>query len=128
MPRLSVALLSESHWGSCMMRSGRRALIALIVYACGPESRQTARQVTTPDSGFAGVQARGEVAMGVNQYTSSHVFEPLADGGRIELQRNANDSAVSAARIPRRCERSMSSWPSNARITMRRRIAIREHC
>jgi hypothetical protein len=31
--------------------------------------------------------------MGVNQYTSTHVFTPLPDGGRIELQRNGNDSA-----------------------------------
>ena len=31
--------------------------------------------------------------MGVNQYTSTHLFTPLRDGGRIELQRNATDSA-----------------------------------
>ena len=43
--------------------------------------------------GFAGVQQRGAVIMGVNQYTSRHVFEPLADGGRIELQRSVDDSA-----------------------------------
>lgn len=48
------------------------------------------------DAAFAGVQARGAVAMGVNQYSSSHVFEPLADGGRVELQRNAADSAGAA--------------------------------
>jgi hypothetical protein len=42
---------------------------------------------------FAGVQARGERAMGVDQYTSTHVFEPLADGGRIALQRDQADSA-----------------------------------
>jgi hypothetical protein len=41
------------------------------------------------------VQARGAVAMGVNQYTSRHIFEPLPDGGRIELQREAADSAGS---------------------------------
>ncbi len=34
--------------------------------------------------------------MGVNQYTSTHIFEPLADGGRIELQRNASDTAGAA--------------------------------
>lgn len=45
------------------------------------------------DSGFAGVQQRGAVIMGVNQYTSRHVFESLADGGRIELQRSVDDSA-----------------------------------
>jgi hypothetical protein len=31
--------------------------------------------------------------MGVDQYTSFHVFEPLPDGGRISLQRDAADSA-----------------------------------
>jgi len=48
------------------------------------------------DSAFAGVQARGGVAMGVNQYTSRHVFEPLPDGGRIALQRDAADSEGTA--------------------------------
>lgn len=45
------------------------------------------------DSGFAGVQRRGAAVMGVNQYTSHHGFEPLADGGRIELERGVDDSA-----------------------------------
>lgn len=31
--------------------------------------------------------------MGVDQYTATHIFEPLADGGRIELQRDQADSA-----------------------------------
>lgn len=42
---------------------------------------------------FPGVQSRGQVAMGVDQYTSTHIFESLPDGGRIELQRNEADSA-----------------------------------
>jgi hypothetical protein len=51
----------------------------------------------TRDSGFAELQRRGQAAMGVNQYTSSHVFEPLSDGGRIVLQRQTDDSAGAAA-------------------------------
>jgi hypothetical protein len=51
------------------------------------------REAAVKDSGFAGVQARGAVAMGVNQYTSHHIFRPLADGGRIELQRDVDDTA-----------------------------------
>jgi hypothetical protein len=51
------------------------------------------RAAAVADSGFAGVQARGREAMGVDQYTSTHLFEPLPDGGRIELQRDATDSA-----------------------------------
>jgi hypothetical protein len=45
------------------------------------------------DSAFAGVQARGHEAMGVDQYTSAHQFEPLPDGGRIVLQRDTADRA-----------------------------------
>lgn len=41
---------------------------------------------------FAAVQERGRVAMGVDQYTSTHRFDDLADGGRIELQRDQQDS------------------------------------
>jgi hypothetical protein len=35
--------------------------------------------------------------MGVDQYTSAHVFEALPDGGRIVLQRQADDSAGTVA-------------------------------
>lgn len=45
------------------------------------------------DSAFTALQARGETAMGVNQYTSTHRFDDLPDGGRIELQRDPGDSA-----------------------------------
>ena len=47
------------------------------------------------DSSFAAVQARGasQRAMGVDQYTSMHRFDALPDGGRIELQRDVDDSA-----------------------------------
>jgi hypothetical protein len=31
--------------------------------------------------------------MGVDQYTSQHIFEPLADGGRVVLQRKETDPA-----------------------------------
>ena len=51
------------------------------------------RQHTQSDSAFAGVQRRGQTVMGVDQYTSKHVFQPLPDGGRIELQREVDDSA-----------------------------------
>jgi hypothetical protein len=44
------------------------------------------------DSGFAALQERGRAAMGVDQYTSTHRFDALADGGRIELQRDTDDA------------------------------------
>ena len=34
--------------------------------------------------------------MGVDQYTSSHRFEPLPDGGRVVLQRDSTDAAGTA--------------------------------
>lgn len=46
-----------------------------------------------PDTGFAAMQIRGGKAMGVDQYTSTHKFDALPDGGRIELQRDVDDSA-----------------------------------
>ncbi len=52
--------------------------------------------VATPayaqDSSHAAMQMRGKIAMGVDQYTSVHKFDDLADGGRIELQRDRDDS------------------------------------
>jgi len=45
------------------------------------------------DSAFRAMQERGRRAMGVDQYTSTHQFEALPDGGRIELQRQEDDSA-----------------------------------
>jgi hypothetical protein len=48
------------------------------------------------DSAFAALQQRGETAMGVDQYTSQHVFEPLPTGGRIVLQRKDSDSTGEA--------------------------------
>jgi len=77
------------------MRGSPVVYLAIAVTACGPGvSPKTS--MGAGDSAFAGVQARGGVAMGVNQYTSRHVFEPLPDGGRIALQRDAADSEGAA--------------------------------
>ncbi|HEX5632973.1 MAG TPA: hypothetical protein VFX50_07080 [Gemmatimonadales bacterium] len=67
----------------------RLALVPIALAACG---RGDARPASA-DSAFAGVQARGEQVMGVDQYTSSHVFEDLPDGGRIVLRRDVEDTA-----------------------------------
>lgn len=64
--------------------------------ACGSRARQTAA-TSVPDTSFAAMQSRGKEAMGVDQYTSAHVFESLPDGGRIVLQREADDSAGTRA-------------------------------
>jgi len=63
--------------------------------ACGRGRESTGRQ---SDSGFAAMQVRGQTVMGVDQYASAHVFEDLADGGRIVLDAGrASDTAGIAA-------------------------------
>jgi len=65
------------------------ALLAIVVVTgCSREAKKEA----SDDSSFAAVQERGGMAMGVDQYTSSHVFDTTPDGGRISLQRNSDDS------------------------------------
>ncbi len=56
-----------------------------------------AAQDTPRDTGYAAMQQRGKVAMGVDQYVSTHRFDDLADGGRIELQSDRPDSVAVAA-------------------------------
>lgn len=80
-----------------MTRSSAFVLLLGALLACGDggeaETDQTAADRAAADSAFAELQERGASAeaMGVDQYTSTHVFEDLADGGRIELQRDADD-------------------------------------
>ena len=76
----------------------RRAALLLVVAACVDRPAGNGTAALTParnsaDSAFARLQARGQVVMGVDQYTSSHRFESLPDGGRISLQRDPGDSA-----------------------------------
>ena len=76
----------------------RAALLLLVVGACVDRPARNESPALTlardsADSAFALVQTRGHAAMGVDQYTSSHQFEPLPDGGRISLQRDPHDSA-----------------------------------
>ena len=77
------------------MRATLLVSAALLLAACDkqPSVATARRSAASRDTAFARVQSRGQVAMGVDQYTSTHIFEPLPDGGRIELQRDAQDSA-----------------------------------
>jgi hypothetical protein len=77
------------------MRSALALIGVVGLFACGhgPDPATSRRAAAAADSSFAAVQRRGAVAMGVDQYTSTHIFEPLPDGGRIELRRDAADSA-----------------------------------
>jgi len=61
------------------------ALGLTLLIACG-RSKDT--------NEFSAMQMRGAHVMGVNQYTSAHVFEDLPDGGRVVLERaDAADTA-----------------------------------
>jgi hypothetical protein len=80
------------------MRIPISALIALlsvprIVPAQAHDTTHRSHAAAQGDSAFAAVQRRGALVMGVDQYTSTHQFQSLPDGGRIELQREADDSA-----------------------------------
>jgi hypothetical protein len=68
----------------------RTCVLWCAIVACRPSSEDA-----SADSSFADVQRRGETVMGVDQYTSKHVFEDLPDGGRIVLERDdAKDTAA----------------------------------
>jgi len=45
------------------------------------------------------MQGRGRAVMGVDQYTSAHVFEDLPDGGRVVLDRDAATDTAGIAAI-----------------------------
>lgn len=77
------------------MIAERLAVVWLVTVAVGCTRADEAKGRT--DSSFAALQQRGETAMGVNQYTSQHVFESLPTGGRIVLQRKEPDSVGEAA-------------------------------
>ena len=71
--------------------------LATTLAACASGGGGTARPADESagpdDHAFHTLQERGETAMGVNQYTSTHRFDALPDGGRIELQRDVDDPA-----------------------------------
>jgi len=53
------------------------------------------------DRDYAAMQERGRAVMGVDQYTSAHVFEDLPDGGRVVLDRadGADTGGVATIRL-----------------------------
>lgn len=57
-----------------------------------------ASQGIAQDSAYAALQARGKMAMGVDQYASEHQFDILPNGGRIALEMKGDDS-LSIAQI-----------------------------
>lgn len=73
------------------MRILRRLAGLVLLASCHPAPRSAA---AADSAAFAAMQARGQMVMGVDQYTSQHVFEDLPDGGRVVLERpDTTDSA-----------------------------------
>lgn len=91
--------MSESdHSPGAHTRARRRTLIAvpvlLLASGCGGTAASNAEHHPGAAADHhAAVMARGGMTqgMGVDQRTSTHVFDDLADGGRIELQRDVDD-------------------------------------
>ena len=107
-------MLARAHAGALALAAALAALAALVALPGGAHAQSpqqhpgadsahaashrhpaaTPGSQARPDSAFAALQARGKVAMGVDQYTSVHRFDALPDGGRIELQRPGADTAA----------------------------------
>jgi hypothetical protein len=71
------------------------ALLLTLLSACRPHTPAGEGEAApaAPDTAFATLQERGRTTMGVDQYTSTHRFDDLPDGARIELQRDEADPA-----------------------------------
>lgn len=100
-----------------MDRPGSGLVVPLIAAAfaglagCSQAGVASADRVAAPDTAFTAMQSRGERAMGVDQYTSTHVFDALPDGGRIQLQRDVDDMA-GVARIRRHLQHIARAFDS----------------
>ena len=75
-----------------------RTLALCAHVACSRAADSASKAPNASDTSFASVQQRGKMAMGVDQTTSTHTFDALPDGGRIELLRDVDDT-VSIAQI-----------------------------
>jgi hypothetical protein len=75
--------------------NGRRTMISMLFAGLSPMmvQAQAAPRQPTGDTSYTAMQQRGKQAMGVDQYTSTHHFDPLPDGGTIQLVRDVDDTA-----------------------------------
>ena len=73
--------------------------VASTAAACRDTRPRSAEATVQPDSAYAAMQSRGEMVMGVNQYTSAHVFEDLPDGGRVVLDRDTSADTLGVVGI-----------------------------
>jgi hypothetical protein len=78
------------------LRAVLAAIAAFAATACSHAARPSSATNGSSDSSFAAMQTRGKMAMGIDQTTSTHQFDALPNGGRIQLLRDANDSLAIA--------------------------------
>lgn len=85
--RAFITIISVLVIGACAKGSpdSSKALADTATARAEAENREAAE-------GYDALQERGAAGMGVDQYTSDHVFEQLSDGGRISLWREVEDS------------------------------------
>jgi hypothetical protein len=69
--------------------AGIAALAAAVTFTTG--CSETPRADAAQDADFAALQDRDAEGMGVDQYASTHLFDALPDGGRIEFQYDSDD-------------------------------------
>lgn len=74
------------------LRATLAAAGALTIGGCSRAATPSSARQNSADSSFAAMQNRGKMAMGVDQSTSTHTFDALPNGGRIELVRDLDDS------------------------------------
>jgi hypothetical protein len=81
-----------------MWSPGLTVTVAVLSVGCHRPPAHKGAVAQGMDTAFAAMQARGAIVMGVDQYTSQHVFQDLPDGGRIVLE---NDDGTDTAAIGR---------------------------
>lgn len=74
------------------LHSARLPLLLALIASAAPTWSAAQRPSPTADPDFEALQRRGAMGMGVDQYASTHVFDALPDGGRIEYQHDRDDA------------------------------------
>src|SRR5439155_954121 len=83
----------------CLMRGLDQTRLSIGVVGLGAALLGAASKRSGDSPDFAAMQTRGAHVMGVDQYTSAHVFEDLPDGGRVALERDDAADTVAIAAI-----------------------------
>jgi hypothetical protein len=71
--------------------SARLSLTLALMTVVAPAWAAAQGSAATEDPDFDALQERGQIGMGVDQYASTHLFDALPDGGRIEYQHGRDD-------------------------------------